>query len=187
MSGITAEGAFQRQEAESALLHAPLSAFSQKVILMTNADTSLFRNPAIGTYELKADLDYMTNVRVYLDNSADVLGVTEMRSNGIANAVVVSLKRLQGLSPTEALTFAKANRERFVIALPSQIGNPSAEEITTALTTLGVNVLPMNMFGETATSLKTKVSIWNGDPFTKLKPIMLLSQKPNVVGLSPVE
>jgi hypothetical protein len=182
MTNTTPEGAFQRQQYESVLLRSPLSNFNKKVIIMTNADTTLFRNNAVKQYELTEDLDYMSNIRVYLDSSSDTLGITETKSGGPANAFVVSYERLKAMTSSDRMSFAKAGRERFVIAMPKQVGNPSVADINEALNILGVNVVPLNMFGETYDSIKSKVSIWKGEPLNKLKPMMLISQNPNIVG-----
>jgi len=182
MTNTTPEGAFQRQQYESILLRSPLTNFNKKVIIMTNADTTLFRNPAIKKYELAADLDYMSNIRVYLDSTSDRLGITEPKTGGPPAAVIASYERLNRMSSNDMMNFAKAGRERFVIAIPQQIGNPSADDIKGALSTMGVNVLPLNMFGEDYASIKSKVSIWNGEPLNKLKPMMLMSQNPIITG-----
>lgn len=179
MTNTTSEGSFQRQQYESILLRTPFSTFSRKVIVLTNADTTLFRNPAVKKYDQSADLDYMSNIRVYLDSTNDTLGITEAKSGAPPNAIIVSHDRLRSMNATEAASFAKAGRERFVIVMPKQIENPSKEEITTALTTLGVNIIPLNMFDE---NIKSKIAVWNSEPLNKLKPMMLLSQKPNVTG-----
>jgi hypothetical protein len=182
MTNTTPEGSFQRQQYEAILLRSPLSTFNKKVIIMTNADTTLFRNKSVKQYELSADLDYMSNVRVYLENSSDKLGITETKSGAPPHAIVVSYERLAAMSSSDKMNFAKGGRERFVIAMPPQIGNPSVADIRGALDTLGVNVLPLNMFGESYDSIKSKVSVWNGEPLQKLKPVMLLSQNPNILG-----
>jgi hypothetical protein len=71
----------------------------------------------------------------------------------------------------------------FVITMPPQMENPSLESINTALNHLGVNCIPLNLFGEDMKKLKAKMAAWTGDPFTKLKPVAYRSNG-DTVGFS---
>jgi hypothetical protein len=58
-----------------------------------------------------------------------------------------------------------------VIALPDQDANPSADDITKALTKAAVNVIPLNLFGESMQSIKTKTALWKTDAYFRTKPV----------------
>jgi len=173
MVGATPSGNFQRQQNESTILTTPISTFEKKVLFFSNADTSIFRNLAslnMETIDTKYDLDYIVNVRVYLDDAADSLGVTKIPMNGERpNAVIVPFKRIEALRDDEQDEFATKGKTRFTIAMPSQMKNPSIEDIQKALNMCSVNCIPLNMFGESIEELTKKVKIWKGEPFYKVK------------------
>jgi hypothetical protein len=172
--GSSPDGSFQRQQNEKLLLTKPISSFQKKVVYMTNADTSIFRNLSkygIANIENKYDLDYLVGVRVYLDTEKDHIGVTTSTSGPPPNAVLVPFNRLTALTTAQQDAFAKKHMNTFVITMPPQMENPSLESINTALNHLGVNCIPLNLFGEDMKKLKAKMAAWTGDPFTKLKPV----------------
>jgi hypothetical protein len=174
MVGSTAEGNFKRQQNEQILLTTPISTFEKKVIVLCNADTSIFRNLkslGLDNIDTKYDLDFMVNVRVYLDGSSDAaLGVTTVPLNGeMVNAVIVPFKSVEGLSEDNMDKFAMKGKTRFVIAMPSQMKNPTAESIKTAITKCSVNCIPLNLFGEGVDELKEKIKVWKNEPFYTVK------------------
>lgn len=173
MIGVMPDGNFKRQKGESMLLNAPISTFEKKVIIMSNADTSIFRSLktlGLDSINQKYDLDYMVNMRVYLDNSSDSFGITTAPINGTTpHAVIVPFKRLEGLSESEQDLFAIKGKTRFTISMPSQNGNPSLEALTRVVKNCGVNCVPLNLFGESVDSLKSKFKVWGNEPFYSVK------------------
>ena len=174
MLGSTAEGNFKRQQSEDILLTTPISTFEKKVVVLCNADTTIFRNLktlGLDTIDTKYDLDYMVNVRVYLDDSNEgELGVTTRPLNGEkVNAVIVPFKSIEGLSEDNMDKFAMKGKTRFVIAMPSQMKNPTTDSIKTAITKCSVNCIPLNLFGEGVDEIKEKIKIWKGEPFYTVK------------------
>ena len=144
--GMTPLGTFNRQKQEAILVNTPLNNFNGQVIVMCNADTSSFR-----TTKLKIppadDLDYWVNVRVYLNSSDDRIGISQMPPTGTtASAIVVYLSNLLKLSDDMSDSFAATSKSKFVIAMPSQLKNPEPEDLDIALNTLGVNVVPIDIF-----------------------------------------
>lgn len=174
MLGSTSEGNFKRQQNENILLTTPVSTFEKKIIVLCNADTSAFRNVTslgLDNIDTKYDLDFMVNIRVYLDDSnSDKLGVTTQPLNGEkANAVIVPFNSLEGLSQEDMDKFAMKGKSRYVIAMPSQMKNPTADSIKTVIGKCGVNCVPLNLFGEAIDELKGKIKAWNGQPFYTVK------------------
>lgn len=184
---------FSRQKNERVLLHTPLSVFEGKVIVMTNADTSVFRNAerlSMTPVALDVDLDHMTSMRVYLDSDTDSLGVTAVASEGPAYAVIVSYNRLKGMKEKrgenkQRSDFAMKGKGRFVIAMPGQTDGPSPNDIDNMLTTAGVNTVPTNLFGASPPDIKRQISQWGTTPFYRLKPALLQSTKVAVTGYTP--
>lgn len=166
-------GNYQRQNNETQIINMTTNFMEGKVVFFSNADTSIFRNVeklGMTNIDQKYDLDYLVNVRVYSENSSDVLGVSALPMGGvIPNSVVVSLTRLTSLSESEKDTFALNGKRRFVFVLPSQDKNPSLSEISDVVTKCGVNSLALNLFGESIASLKSKIGFWNNELFYRLK------------------
>jgi hypothetical protein len=174
MLGSTSEGNFKRQQNENVLLTTPISSFEKKIIVLCNADTTIFRNVTslgLDNIDTKYDLDFMVNIRVYLDDSnSEKLGVTTASLNGEkANAVIVPFNSLEGLSQEDMDKFAMKGKTRYVIAMPSQMKNPTADSIKTVISKCGVNCVPLNLFGEAVDVLKGKIKAWNGQPFYTVK------------------
>jgi len=173
MLGQMPEGNFKRQQSESVLLTTPTSVFMKKVIVFCNADTTIFRNLkplGLDDIDIKYDLDFIVNVRVYLDDSNDEFGVTTAPLNGeVVNAVIVPFKRLDDLSEDDTDKFAMKGKRRFVIAMPSQMKNPTVESIQKAINKCSVNCIALNLFGDSIDNLKEKLNVWGGEPFYKIK------------------
>jgi hypothetical protein len=171
--GSSSEGNFQRQQSEKMLLNMDLTKLQKKVIYISNADTSPFRNTdAYSTekYEKKYDLDYLVNLRVYLENESDTFGVTQPSSQ-FSSAVIVPFNRLKAMNDTEQDKFATKYRGKFVIAMPPQGGNPSKDDMKAVLNNTGVNCIPLNLFGEPIETLNSKMGLWHGEPLYKLKGV----------------
>jgi hypothetical protein len=179
---------FTRQQNERALLYTPLTIFENKILLFTNADTTVFRNAAklsMTPVPLNKDLDYMACMRVYLDDNNDNLGITGSASEQSPYAVVASYDRLNGMSKRDKESFAMRGKTRFVIAMPTMMQKVSQTDIQTMFTTMAVNTVPMNLFGGTDTEIKSNIISWNGKPFYNLKPALLQSTKVAVAGYTP--
>ena len=152
--GMTPMGTFNRQKQESVLINTPLHALQGQVIIMCNADTAIFRtmkqkvNPA-------DDLDFYVNMRVYLNSDDDTFGVTQLPPAGvIPSAVIVSLSKLLALSPEKKEAFAMRTKHQFIIAMPPALKNPTSAELDTAINTLGINMVPLDIFSDPIDTVK---------------------------------
>ena len=147
--GSTATGNYHRQLQEGAILTTPISQFGGNVIILCNADTSVFKGDT-STVQPADDLDYWVNMRVYaLDSSDKNIGVAqEHTGEGEPNAVIASLESLLELSEKDAMAFALKGKTRYVIAMPSE--NPESDDLEKALETLGVNMVPVDFLLEEA-------------------------------------
>lgn len=184
---------FTRQKNERVLLHSPLKNFEGTILLWTNADTTVFRNAeklSIAPIALNQDLDYMTCMRVYLDDSKDSFGVTTVAAD-TAYAVIVPFKRFKrmkdkkGAPNKEKQDFAMKGKNRFVIAMPGQTEEMKQTEIDNLLKTAGVNTVPMNLFGKSVQDIKSQITLWNGNTFFRMKPVLIQSTKAAVAGYTP--
>lgn len=176
LSSVPEGAAFARQQGEPQLLKTALKTFGQKVIVACNADTSIYRNlERLGQkpMEPKADLDYLTHLRVYADTEKDRVGnVMEVAPQGkrAASAVFVKAGRILAMKENELDDFAKRGKERLVIAMPAGFANPSKPDIRKLLDLAGVNMLPLGLYGEEVAALRGKLSAWGEEPFLRLKP-----------------
>ena len=184
---------FTRQKNERVLLYSPLKNFEKKILLWTNADTSVFRSVeklSIAPIALNQDLDYMVSMRVYLDNSKDTFGITTVAPD-TAYAVIVPFKRLKAMKDKRGVTnkekqdFAMKGKTRFVIAMPGQTEEVTQADVDKVLKTTGVNTVPMNLFGKSAPSIKSQLTLWGGATFFRMKPVLIQSSKAAVAGYTP--
>jgi hypothetical protein len=119
----------------------------------------------------KYDLDYLVNLRVYLDSNTDSLGATSVATGTqVPNAVIIPFNKISSLDQDGEDAFALKGKTRYVIAMPSQIGNPSVESISKLIKNCGVNSIALNLFGEGTDILKEKIKVWGGEPFYTIKP-----------------
>ena len=175
--GATSFGTFLRKGGEQDLLHLPLKTFEGKCIILTNADTSLFRTAdKVGvTVDPPDDLDYWSNLQVF-KRSGENLGITQVAVDGPANAYIFSKEELEAaLSSTEKNDdFVKETKGVFTIYMPENEKNPEKESIKMILTRLGINLLPLDLFSEDVNSMRPitepwETSIWLQKPFVLQK------------------
>jgi len=179
---------FSRQHSEKILLYTPMQTFEKKILLFTNVDTSLFRNAAalgITAVSNAQDLDLLVCMRVYLDDAADSVGATMPIADSQGYAAILSYSRLKGMNTTKKQAFAQKGKTRFTIAMPNSMTEPSTYDMNELLSTTGVNVIPMELFGTLYQDIKPKLELWETTPFYKLKPPALLSVKTATVGYNP--
>lgn len=173
--GVTPLGVFHRQKNESVLLSSPLKSFEGKVIILSNANTDIFRSSK-NDIDPANDLDFWVNMRVYLNNSSDTIGVTEAAPSGAnPSAVIVKAADILALTDKQTDAFAVAGRSKFVIAMPSQMKNPTVKDVDTLVDRLGVNMMPLDIFTESIDNVKALVAEYNSMPFHPKSPGLIKS------------
>jgi hypothetical protein len=160
---------------EPALLTSPLASLGGQVIILSNADTYLFRTKsrAVHKYPPAEDLDFWVNMRVYLDDEKDSFGVTKA-SDETPSAVLVDLDRVLAMTPQEMEKFAMKGRKRFVIAMGQRTQNPSPKEVEVAINTLGINSIPIDIFTDSTEDVTSIVREYSSQPYHP-KPTALRS------------
>jgi hypothetical protein len=183
----TLQMSFRRQQNETALVELDLTTIQKSIILLSNADTTLFRNtkPLGMTVEPTSDLDSLVNMRVYLESTSDseLFGITKIVEEKNPSAIIVPYSRLLKMSQKDRDSFAMKNKKRFVIAMPGQLDSPKPDDMKLILNETGINVIPLNLIGHEPKQITTLVSNWGSDPFYKVKPMMLQSFKMGVSGI----
>jgi hypothetical protein len=160
--GLTASGDYHRQALQSQLFTVPFTSFEKKVIIMSNMDTTLFRNTTslqIPAYKSVEDLDYWTHVQLFRGETDIPLGITSVASQ--PTALLVSLKSVIGLTPADQAAWATKNKKTFTLVVPNQMTNPSYTDIDTLVNKMGVNVVPMDFFSFDVNDTKRLMAIWN--------------------------
>jgi hypothetical protein len=144
-------------------------------------DTTLFRAPTPDgkRYDPADDLDYWVNMRVSLTSETDALGITKMPETGTggsmgagASAVVVWLSDILAMSKGKQDAFATKGKARFVIAMPGAMANPTPADLDVALKTLGVNMVPLDIFSGALQDTKNLVAEYSNQTYSA-KPLAL--------------
>jgi hypothetical protein len=168
---MTPLGVFNRQKQEDVLVTTPLKTFEGQVIILCNADTSVFRKgPRIDPGD---DLDFWVNMRVYLGDPSDTIGITSTPAQGVTpSAVIINAKNVLSMGSNETDAFALTAKKAFIIAMPSQSANPTTTEMDTLLNKLGVNIVPIDIFSDNIEMVKSLVGEYDGMPL-RPKPAFL--------------
>ena len=173
--GMTPLGVFNRQKQESLLLTTPLKTFEGQVIILCNADTTTFRKGE--RIDPADDLDFWVNMRVYLGSPTDTIGVTQAPEPGVTpSALIVNAANIISMTSKQTDDFAITAKKAFVIAMTSQGSNPSTTELDTLLNKLGVNIVPLDIFGENAKQVVSLVGEYDGMPL-RPKPAILRNKE----------
>lgn len=174
--GLTSEGDYHRQALQGQLFTTPFEKFEKKIVILSTFDTEIFRNVkklGLSTIDPVEDLDYWVNAQVFTDSPTKASGVAVVPSaNQKVRASIVSLSDLLSLSDIDKKTWANRNKDIFTIAMPSQNKNPSEEELLVALSNLGVNMLPLDIFSFDADQTRRLTELLENKTW-KMRPLAL--------------
>jgi hypothetical protein len=174
--GLTAQGDYHRQALAGQMFSSSFSQFEKKIIILSTFDTTLFRKVdklGISPYAPVDDLDYWVNAQLFKEDEKDDLGVANvMPANGNLRSSIVDLNRIMKMTPQEKKSWSMRNRDTFTVALSSQNANPSKAVCDNALSTLGVNVIPLDIFCSPIEETRDLLGSWEKKTW-HLKPLML--------------
>jgi hypothetical protein len=180
MLGQAPEGVYNRQARQDELPYTLLSNLERKVIIMSNIDTSIFRNPksvGLSTVASTEDLDFMVHLRLY-GQTDTTIGATEKASqNQFPRGFVESFSYYTNIPDKRIKDTVDTNRIRWIITIPT--GVPTVEKVKTVTEVLGVQcvALPLYSFGEQEKPILNlwKEAGWKAKPqslrFTRPEPI----------------
>lgn len=175
-----AGGTFYRQKQESRLLMNPITTYNGKVLIVSNANTSGFREDS--SYSPMDDLDYLTNLR--LSYTQTKLGVTE----NDAGAIFGVLQTVEDymVIPTDRTEQVKEETKlRWTIALPTDPLASIPKETYAKVSSMGVNCIPITLFDSTNEYLfgdqTFKKHAWlpKPEPLRYIKPPVITPAEPN--------
>lgn len=176
--GMTPLGTFNRQKQEEILLNSPLKAFEGQVIILCNADTTIFRNTK-EQINPSDDLDFWVNMRVYLYKKEDSIGITTAAPAAtVPSAVVLYLDDILDLSSEKEDAFAVEAKNHFVIAMPRQLSNPKVNVLNLALNKLSVNMIGLDIFSDKIDDVKELIKEYDNLNF-RPKPVGLRNSANN--------
>ncbi len=135
-------GSFFRQKQEGRLLINPITDYTNKVLIFSNANTMGFRD--VNTYEPSEDLDFMVNLR--LNYTQTQLGVTESTSQG-SYGILETVQDFLVVPSDRVEEVAENTKLRWTICLnqdPSKVVSQS--DYTTVTSKFGVNCVPIQVF-----------------------------------------
>jgi hypothetical protein len=168
--GITPQGDFRRQGLESQLFFMPTSIYQNKIILLTNADTTLFRNinniGLSGEIGVKEDLDFMIHARLYGRESPSPFGITGSPSSSVKPAAVITTPEYWTMTPPDRVESAvQSTKESWTLVMTpvSSATNQIKEvDMNNLLKIYGVNSIPFTLFSD---SKLTDIYTATGKPF----------------------
>ena len=171
--GMTAQGDYHRQALAGQLFTSPFKNFEKKVIIVSNFDTTLYRNVmkmGLAPYAPADDLDYWTHAQIFKDDvglsvGQQTLGVTAVAGPNITTRAKIytidSMRAVIGAGDAAISAWATKNKTVFTIVVPPSTTNPSYDEISTMIKKMGVNVLPFDFFSFDLSDTKRRIQIWN--------------------------
>jgi hypothetical protein len=147
--GQTPQGDYHRQEKQNDLLYQPISEFEKKVIVISNADTSIFRSKQFAPTK---DLDYFVNLRLFKE-STDTYGVTGNVDTKIMPRGIVNSVQNFSIIPTDKYKdTSDSTKMRWTMAYTHSESNVSIASLKFMTQTLGVQSVPLWMFSVVAPS-----------------------------------
>lgn len=145
--GLTPHGDFRRQAMSDKLFLFDRKEFDGKFIILTNADTKVFREKRVSPSE---DLDLWTHARLYADTT-EKIGITEVPQNSKMVSPRLETPLYFTNIPDERLpTATSRTKVEWTIAMdryPSK-APPKKAELANMIDKLGVCSVPINLFDD---------------------------------------
>jgi hypothetical protein len=171
--GMTAHGDYHRQALAGQLFTSPFKSFEKKVIIVSNFDTTLYRNVTkmgLAPYAPANDLDYWTHAQIFKDDAGLSVGQQSLGVTAVAGPNATTRAKIYTINSMRAVidagdaaisAWATKNKSVFTIVVPPSTTNPSYDEISTMIKKMGVNVLPFDFFSFDLSDTKRRIQIWN--------------------------
>jgi hypothetical protein len=152
--GNTPDGNFYRQKQESQLFYKDVSLFRGRIILLSNADTTAFRqleqHGLRGEIDSSGDLDFIVHVRLYTKEGNSGLGITSVPSTSENPAAIITTPSYWLNIPPERLSESQAQTKRsWTLVMHNAADNSNSisnEDLKTLLQKYGVHSVPFSIF-----------------------------------------
>ena len=159
--GQTPQGDFRRQGMESQMFFINTRLFSQKIIILTNADTTPFRRLNAlglgGEIDSKKDLDLLVHARLYSRESPSGLGITGSPLTNIVPAAVITTPNYWLNTPPDRIAQAQSNTKKAwtIVMAPvayEGVGVVQKDTLKKLLEQYGVQAIPLCIFDTPTTT-----------------------------------
>jgi hypothetical protein len=186
--GLTGVGDFTRQKKESELFTFAPEFYKNKVLILCNIDTSLFRDPTtVGVtkkFSPNEDLDFFVHCRLYKQEAGGDLGMTTTATGGSAAKAVICNDSYFLLTPPDKVEgVVNSTRNQFTIVLKSDPSYmPSKEVSKRLLDSFGIHSIPVSLDSSVDTTLAAfKKNIYRAKPLSLrfTKPVPIVPKVPN--------
>lgn len=181
--GQTPEGIYNRQGRQNELLYSDVKLFERKLLIFSNADTSLFRNTksvGLQPFSPREDLDYWVHLRMFKQSETD-LGVTQIADDKtFVRGMVENVSYYSILPEKEKTPTVDKNKIRWVMAISPPGTNPTLTNTKSMLDSLGVQCIPYCLFHTFTEDEITTLNLWNASGW-RFKPKAIRFRKPEPV------
>lgn len=152
--GQTPQGDFRRQALESQLFFQPSSIFSNRVIVLCNADTSPFRRLTSlglsGEIGARQDLDLLVHARLYSKQSPSNLGITGSPTSSTNPAAYITTPDYWLNIPPDRLADAQSQTKKawtlVMQNVASEKSSLTSDQLAKLTTQYGVQAIPFTIF-----------------------------------------
>jgi hypothetical protein len=190
--GQTPQGDFRRQALESQIFFQPYSIFSNKIIVLCNADTTPFRRlnslGLSGEIGPRQDLDLFVHARLFSKQSPSNLGITSSPTSSTNPAAFITTPDYWLTIPPDRLADAQSQTKKAWTLVMQNVSTEkpaiTSEQLTRLTTQYGVQSIPFTIFDDKS---YTDIFTGKGAIFEKqawaIKPELLrfIPPKPIVV------
>ena len=193
--GQIPQGDFRRQALESQLFFTDSKVFNNRIIIINNADTKIFRNLTnlglAGQLGPAQDLDYMTHVRLYGRESPSPFGVTGTSGDSVKPAAVVTSTSYWLNTPTDrAQNAVELTKGAWTLVMPPvsyDSGSTAADDKKkqdSLFNIYGVHSIPINIFenAKTTDNLTARGNIFNNTSWAA-KPQLIQYVPPQAISI----
>lgn len=176
--GQAPEGVYNRQARQDELLYTDLSNLERRVIMMSNLDTNIFRNPksvGISAVPTNEDLDFFINLRLFSPVDPP-LGATQRASqNQFARGYLQTLQYSLIIPEDKTKEIVDTNRIRWIVNLPDSV--PTPKDIQYAINKIGVQCIPLPLYSFTQED-RSVLDLWKNGWIVKPDPIRFTRPEP---------
>lgn len=184
--GQTPQGDFRRQALESQLFFMNYNTFMNKLILLTNADTTPFRNVnnlgLTGEIGIAQDLDFMVHARLYNRESPSGFGITGFPASTVKPAAVITSPGYWISTPSDRTESAvQSTKEAWTLVMTpvsSDTNQINSIDMNKLYNVYGVNSIPITLYSD---SKHTDIFTGKNSPFNTNTWV----PKPNLIQYIP--
>jgi hypothetical protein len=153
--GMTAEGDFSRQKQQDTLFIKSRDVFDGKFVIMTNVDTTGFRNKKlVKNLPISQDLDYWIHARIRTNSSKNLHLVTQPTQSRSISPIAETLNFFNNIPADRQAEQIARTKVQWTIAMNNFIEtNPDTKTLDLLLNKSGVACIPINIFDKDTKSL----------------------------------